>query len=166
MSWLSSSRVMTGDPAMTTMPRRLNGLLSLLERHQDSVGRPAVLTADMVLAVPNTMKIRSEGFSSYRRRYLDEGFEAILAAVRTGMAKGVLVPQLHGIEHLHGDGLVKLGRDRDQRVANLFDADGWSDWESLDSPLQAHYVDGTQLPTTPLPEADRRSAGQRCMRSL
>lgn len=135
---------------------RLNSLLSLLERHQDSVGRSAVLTADMVLSVPNTIQIRSEGFSGYRRRYLDEGFEAILATVRTGMARGVLVPQLHGIEHLHGDGLVKLGSDRDQRVANLFNADDWSDWECLDSPLQAHYVDGTQLPTTPLPEADRR----------
>ena len=135
---------------------RLNDLLSLLERHQDSVGRLAVLTADMVLAVPNTMHIRSDGFSNYRRRYLDEGFEAILAAVRTGMSRGVLVPQLHGIEHLHGDGLLKLGRNRDQRVVGIFDSDSWSDWESLDSPLQAHYIDGTQLPTSPLLEADRR----------
>jgi len=137
--------------------QRLDGLVAVLDSHRDSLARPAVLTADMVLAVPDTTEIRASGFTGYERRPLDDDrFNGILTAIQSGIARGVLVPQLHGIEHLHGDGLVKLGRSRDQRVSNMFDADDWSDWESLDSPLQAHYLDGSQLPTTPLPEADRR----------
>jgi len=143
-------------PGDESHARRLDELLAMLEQHKDTLGRAAVLTADMVLAVPNTRQIRSEGFIGYRRRYLDEGFETILAALRKGMAGGTLVPQLHGMEHLYGDGLVKLVHSGDKRVTDLFDADEWSDWENLDSPLQAHYVDGTRLPTSPLSKADRR----------
>jgi hypothetical protein len=135
--------------------KRLDGLLTILERHTDSLDRPDVLTADMILAVPDTTEIRAGGFTRYERRSLNDGFDVILTAVQSGIAKGVLVPQLHGLEHLYGTGLVKLGRTDDQRVAKAFETDAWSDWESLESPLQAHYVDGSQLPTTPLQKAER-----------
>jgi hypothetical protein len=135
--------------------RRLDGLVSVLDHHRDSLDRPAVLTADMVLAVPDMNAIRAGGFTRYERRSLSDGFEDILTALQSGIAKGVLVPQLHGLEHLYGAGLVKLGSADDQRVARAFETDGWSDWESLDSPLQAHYVDGSRLPTTPLQKAER-----------
>lgn len=135
--------------------QRLDGLVTVLDSHRDSQARPAVLTADIVLAVPDTTKIRAGGFTDYKRRTLNNGFEGILTTIQSGITRGVLVPQLHGIEHLYGAGLVKLGHTNDQRVAKVFESDSWSDWESLESPLQAHYVDGTQLPTSPLPEVVR-----------
>jgi len=130
----------------------------MLAGHRDSAGRPAVLTADMVLTVPNTTAIRASGYREYTRRTLDEGFPHILEAVRKGMRAGTLVPQLHGIEHFYGRGLLRLATEQDPRVNAAFSGEDWWDWEALDSPLQGHYVDGTQLPTSPLSKAERREA--------
>ncbi|HHH38763.1 MAG TPA: hypothetical protein ENK50_04200 [Sedimenticola sp.] len=130
---------------------RLRGLLACLARHRDSSGRRAVLTADTVLAVPDIPAIRAARPTRYRRRYLDDAFPAIHAEMRAGMAAGTLVPQLHGLEHLNGDAFAALYATGDPRVQPAFGDDGWWDWESLDSPLQGHYVDGSRLPTTPLP---------------
>jgi hypothetical protein len=66
------------------------------------------------------------------------------------MQNGTLVPQLHGIEHLNLSALTRLGANNDARVSAAFNEDDWWDWETLDSPLQGHYVDGSALPTTPL----------------
>ena len=132
---------------------RLRDLAALLDRHQDSSGRSAVLTADMVLAVPDTAAIRAESYKSYLRSALDTEFEPVYSALQETIATGVVVPQLHGMEHLYGNGLVTLAAAGDSRVQAAFATDHWWDWESLDSPLQGHYVDGTVLPTQPLSAA-------------
>lgn len=129
---------------------RLTGLLDMLATHEDAVSRPAVLTADMVLAVPDTTAIRSHDYKAYIRRYLDQGFDGIMLAINKGMNSGCLVPQLHGLEHFYGNGLTRIAAENDNRVSTVFAQDDWWDWESLDSPLQGHYVNGTRLPTSPL----------------
>ena len=131
--------------------QRLRRLEALLSEHEDSVGRRPVLTADMVLSVPDIAAIKSDSRSAYHRRYLGEAFPEIHEALMEGIRQGVLVPQLHGLEHLNSTAFMDCYRSGDPRVAAAFEDDQWWDWESLDSPLQAHYVNGRQLPTLPEP---------------
>lgn len=142
-------------PGANHHAQRLDGLVKVLARHLDRNGRPAVITADMVLCVADTQAIRNQGFNKYIRRYLDEAFDEIMSSLLTGIKNGVIVPQLHGIEHFYGTGLVEIASKKDPRVKDIFTTDNWTDWESLDSPLQAHYINGTQLPTSPVPTDER-----------
>lgn len=127
-------------------------VLECLRIHKDSIGRCAVLTADIVLAVPDIPKIKRSEFVAYHRRFLDTEFPEIHTEMMAGIRTGTLVPQLHGLEHMNCDAFVALCADRDARVETALREERWWDWESLDSPLQGHYVDGRQLPTTPIDE--------------
>lgn len=143
--------------------QRFNELAQTLARFSDSMGRPAVLTADMVLAVPDTRAMRKMDDGVYRRRYLDTDFPALHQAFREAMTAGVLVPQLHGLEHLNGEAFARLAKARDARVTEALAVDDWSDWESLDSPLQGHYVDGSSLPTSNLADEQQSPLVQRAL---
>ncbi|ANE57707.1 hypothetical protein [Methylomonas sp. DH-1] len=134
---------------------RLQQLLDMLARHRDTAGRNAVLTADMVLAVPDLERIASEG--EYRRKMLDADFPAIYQTLKDGIARDILTPQLHGLEHLNGAAFARLYRQDDPRLAVAKATADWSDWESLDSPLQGHYVDGSALPTSPVDSAEAQN---------
>lgn len=129
---------------------RLKQLLAMLHRHPDSKGRPAILTADMVLSLPDTKGNWDHTENDLPRRFLDEDFPEILATIRIGMANNTLAPQLHGLEHLNGEAFKLLADQKDPRVSSALSSPDWWDWESLDSPLQAHYVDGSLLPTKSL----------------
>lgn len=134
---------------------RLNRLLDMLAQHRDTVGRNPILTADMVLAVPDLEKIAIEG--EYRRKMLDADFPVIYQALKDGIARDLLTPQLHGLEHLNGTGFARLCRENDPRLTAAKTTSDWWDWESLDSPLQGHYVDGSALPTTPVGSAEAQN---------
>ena len=134
---------------------RLRQLLRMLARHRDCRGQPAILTANIVLAVPDTKAICANGYSDIVRRWLDTDFPDILEVMREGQDNRTFDPQLHGLEHLHTPGLMRLAREGDGEARRIFDEPDWWDWESLSSPRQAHYVDGTQLPTVPLNREDR-----------
>ena len=125
----------------------LHRLLQVLATHRDDVGRPAVLTANMVLSVPDGPAIVSGGFRGYARRELDVDFPELFAAMREGRAAGTFFPQLHGREHLNPEALLRRARNGDVPLRSLLEIPGWSDWEALDSPLQGHFVDGSELPT-------------------
>lgn len=132
--------------------KRLEKISAVFSKIKDVTNRPAVLSADIVLAVPNTKAIKRNGFTRYERTYLYTGFPEILGSLLAGTKNGTVVPQLHGLEHLHGDGVTQLGKAHDARVKPMFSDPNWWDWETLASPLQAHYVDGTALPTRNLSE--------------
>ena len=126
---------------------RLAQLLACLQGHKDSVNRTAVITADVVLSVPDVEKITADPDFSYQRKMLDESAPEIYQVMLTGIKTGVFVPQLHGLEHLNGQAFARLCQHNDARIAAaVSDPHGWN-WESLDSFLQGHYVDGSQLPT-------------------
>ncbi len=126
----------------------LDRLLALLGRHRDACGRPAILTANLVMAVPDPEAIASDGHRAYHRRLLD-AFPEVVAALRRGHGAGLLCPQLHGLDHLHPEGLLERARGGDTAVLDWLAAGGL-DWEALPSPLQGHYVDGSVLPTRPV----------------
>ncbi|MEZ0123221.1 MAG: hypothetical protein AB9Q17_13490 [Candidatus Reddybacter sp.] len=126
--------------------QRLNDLLNTFKQHRDSQGRGPVLTANMVLAVPDIEKSQNDS-QHYHRLLLDQGFPDLHKAFQSAAKGGSFVPQLHGMEHLNGESLVRLQSLSDPRTTEAFTTPGWWDWESLDSPLQGHYVDGSSLPT-------------------
>jgi len=127
--------------------QRLLQLVTCLETHKDSVARSAVLTADIVLSVPDIEKIMVDPDAGYQRKMLNEASPAIYQTMRLAIKQGLLVPQLHGLEHLNGEAFAKLCHLKDSRIAAaLADPQAWN-WETLESPLQGHYVDGSELPT-------------------
>jgi hypothetical protein len=126
---------------------RLAQLLACLESHHDTGKRTAVITADVVLSVPDVEKIIADPDFTYQRKTLDEAAPDIYKVMLAGIKSGAFVPQLHGLEHLNGQAFARLCQQNDPRIADaIADPYGWN-WESLASPLQGHYVDGSQLPT-------------------
>lgn len=136
---------------------RLTKLLSMLATHRDEVNRSAILTADVVLAVPDIAKIERNGKGQYFRRLLNTDFPHIYEAMLRGIQQDNLVPQLHGLEHLNGKAFAELYQAGDPRLQCTQQTNDWSDWESLDSPLQGHYVDGRKLPTKPIAESEAQA---------
>ena len=130
--------------------KRLQTLLETLSLHRDSINRNAVLTADVVLAVPDTRTIRDTPSHQYPRKLLDRDFPEIYQAMLTGIDNDLFVPQLHGLEHLNGEAFAELCKSEDPRTEKALADENWWDWEALDSPLQGHYVDGSSLPTKPI----------------
>ena len=128
---------------------RLDKLLTTLSQHLDSTNRKAILTADIVLAVPDTEKIQHNSNGSYSRISL-EHFPEIYASMLSGVKQGTFVPQLHGMEHLNGNAFAQLCKQKDSRTEQARATQNWWDWETLESPLQGHYVNGSTLPTTPI----------------
>ena len=127
--------------------QRLLQLLACLASHKDSVDRAALLTANIVLSVPDIEKIMADPDAGYHRKLLNEASPDIYQVMLQGIQQGVLVPQLHGLEHLNGQAFARLCQLKDSRIAAaLADPKHW-DWESLDSVLQGHYVDGSELPS-------------------
>ncbi len=134
-------------PGEALHAQRLLQLFACLETHKDSFSRAVVITADIVLSVPDIDKIQADPDAGYHRKLLNEVSPDIYQAMIIGINQGVLVPQLHGLEHLNGQAFAKLCQLNDSRIAGaLADPKRWN-WESLDSPLQGHYVDGSKLPT-------------------
>ncbi|MGD2118979.1 MAG: hypothetical protein PVG66_11510 [Chromatiales bacterium] len=126
---------------------RLKRVGDVLSATTDSNGRPAVMTGNMVLRVPDLFRSSHNPENGLISRSLLEDFPQLLEAFQHEMSRGVFVPQLHGLEHLHSDGLWQLTQSQDARIEQAASTENWWDWETLDSPLQGHYVDGTSLPT-------------------
>lgn len=145
---------------------RLQALTSLLAGIHDTTGRSAVLTADMVLSVPDAAGLKQAHPPYYRRRWLHEEFPVLHAAYRLAYEQGQLVPQLHGVEHCYGEGLQRLAEAGDPRLAALSDDPELLDWEHLDSPLQAHHVDATRLPSQPLDAATQAEQIEAAMQAF
>ncbi len=81
------------------------------------------------------------------RKMLDREFPQIYNSMLRGVENGTFVPQLHGLEHLNAEAFAMLCRTSDPRTDSSRSDFNWWDWESLDSPLQGHYVDGSKLPS-------------------
>lgn len=136
---------------------RLRALCIVLASHHDRLGRAAVLTADMVLSVPDADALKHPENPRYLRRFLDTDFPQLHLAFVEAQQAGLLVPQLHGVEHCYAEGLLALAEAGDPRLEVLDNHPERLDWERLDSPLQAHHVDATRLPSRPLPIATQQA---------
>ncbi len=129
---------------------RLEQVFNVLKSNKDSTGRNAVLTANIVLSVPDVDKINADNDKNYHRVLLNEHSPEIFNNMLRGMEEGIFVPQLHGLEHLNSEAFISLWHTNDRRLSSAHSTSNWWNWEELDSPLQGHYVNGANLPTCPI----------------
>jgi hypothetical protein len=83
----------------------VGAVVSLLQRHRDSTGRPACLGMNFILANVDFAKVGANNFRAIHLRVLAEGLPdgwkrpGLFAAYREGISAGVLSPALHGMTH-------------------------------------------------------------------
>jgi len=80
-------------------------VVSLLERHRDSTGRPACLGMNFIVANVDFAKVSADNFRQIHLRPLTEGLPdgwkrpGLFQTYREGISSGVLSPALHGTTH-------------------------------------------------------------------
>jgi len=132
----------------------LSRLSVLLQRVRDRSGHPAVMTLGVVLEVPDGARIAATGGTEYHALPLaDARFDAIRAAMQTGIDAGVFAPQLHGQCHYWPPALMEAAKS-DASVRDWLTAPEPASTEDLPSPLQTRWADASSLPSRALaPEA-------------
>lgn len=136
----------------------LNRLAETMSRVRDSRGRPALMTLGVILEVPDGPRIAAVDCAGYHALPLtDARFDAVRAAMQSGIAAGVFVPQLHGQCHYWPPALLAAAR-RDEAVRAWLTAAEPAATEALPSPLQSRWVDASVLPSRPLADAEIHDA--------
>jgi hypothetical protein len=80
-------------------------VVSLLQHHRDSDGRPACLGMNFIVANVDFAKVIADNFRQIHLRPLSDSLPeswkrpGLLEAVREGISAGVLSPALHGVTH-------------------------------------------------------------------
>ncbi|MDP2025301.1 hypothetical protein [Sulfuriferula sp.] len=129
----------------------LAAIQAVLLRHRDATGQPAKMTLGVILAVVDTATTTA---SAYQRVVLDDARLApVLDALRDGIAAGVFVPQLHGMEH-YWPPAVLAAAQTDSAVAAWLTGAAWPATEALPSALQSRWIDARVLPSLSLPVAE------------
>ena len=83
----------------------IGAVVSLLQRHRDSTGRPACLGMNFIVANVDFAKVSNDNFRQIHLRALTEGLPdgwnrpGLFEAYREGISAGVLSPALHGTTH-------------------------------------------------------------------
>jgi len=148
-------------PGPPTDAEALQRLARILGRHRDARGRPATMTLGMLLAVPDTGKMRQADGRRYHAASIAEPqFGAILEAIRRGAGDGVFSPQLHGMEHYWPEAVMKASRDQESVRAWLVQENVPRN-EDLPAALQSRWIDGSTLPSNALPESQVAEAAAR-----
>lgn len=146
-------------PGPTHHAPALRRVAECLLKYRDSTGRPPVMTLGLTLTLPDSQAIRAAGFplTYHHLPFSAPVYADILAAIREGIDAGVFAPQLHGMAHYWPGALMRAGQADPQVLDWILSGPG-QETESLPSPLQSRWVDGSVLPSRPLPEPEIRAA--------
>ncbi len=105
----------------------LTHLYDVLHTHKDSVGNPAVITANCVVGNPDFDKIRQSGFSEYSYEPVSEtlkrknGNGNVVSLWKDGFSAGIFHPQFHGREHVNVVRWMEALRERTPEMMFTFD---------------------------------------------
>ena len=125
----------------------LAALFDVLQSFKDINGRPAVITADSVVANPDFDKIEANGFSTYSYELTTDtykhqpGCENSKDLIKQGMAVGVWHPQLHGREHLNVIRWIKALQEGDEIARLCFAQRHFSLTKDASPKVKARYMD-------------------------
>ena len=137
---------------------RLAQVRQCLAHHRDAQGRTALMTLGVVLSAPDTAAMAQNGLSEYRRITLDDlRCRRLLEQMQAGARDGVFALQLHGMEHYWPPALLHAAR-QDESLRAWLTGDEFPPYEVLPSALQSRWIDGSRLPSQPLPEDEIRRA--------
>jgi hypothetical protein len=138
--------------------QRLDQIAQLLERFRDARGTPPSMTLGVVLAGPDTDRIRADGCRTYYRVTLaDARLLPVREAMLRGAARGVFALQLHGMEHYWPACLMQAALV-DEKLRAWLTRSGFPCTEALPSPLQSRWIDASTLPSNPLPNDEVAAA--------
>lgn len=104
----------------------LSSLFEVLSSVNDSTGRPAGLTANVVVANPDFERITDSGFEHYSFKRIDRSFadtpgcERNLNLWEEGRKRRIFVMQSHGREHVNVPRWMRLLRDGDEETMMAF----------------------------------------------
>jgi len=141
-------------------PQALDRIANALAAIRDQGGRHPVMTLGVVLAGPDTARMRAEGCGTYHRVTLtDPRLASVRDALSRGAARGVFSLQLHGMEHFWPACLVRGATASDQ-IRSWLTAPEFPATETLPAPLQSRWIDAVNLPSTPLPVAQAVAAAR------
>jgi len=131
--------------------QRLDRIVELLGRFRDSHGTHPIMTLGVVLAGPDTDRIRADGCRDYHRVTLaDPRLTPVRDAMLRGVARGVFALQLHGMEHYWPACLMHAALG-DEKLRDWLTQSEFPCTEALPSPLQSRWIDVSSLPSKPLP---------------
>jgi len=140
--------------------RSLDRIADALAAFRDRHGRHPVATLGVVLAGPDTDRIRADGCRSYHRATLaDPQLASVRDAMTRGASRGVFSLQLHAMEHFWPDCLIRAAAAATE-VRAWLTGSGFPSTETLPSPLQSRWIDATTLPSSPLPREQTIAAAQ------
>ena len=146
--------------------QRLDEIAELLVRFRDSRGSYPVMTLGVVLAGPDTGRIRADGCRRYHRVTLaDPRLQPVRDAMLRGRERGVFTLQLHGMEH-YWPACLMHAAIVDEKIRQWVTQDGFPRTESLPSALQSRWIDTTVLPSTPLPPDEVAAAATEEIRTF
>lgn len=105
----------------------LEHLFETLAANRDSIGRPAILTANVIMANPDFEKIEASDFKEYHFKGLRETFEEYgtsdaLQFWANGIKEQVFQPQYHGREHVNVPYWLQKLQEGHEGVRRAFDA--------------------------------------------
>jgi len=139
---------------------RLREICALLLKHQDAVGRPAVMTLGVVLGGPDGARIRGGQSLAYHRMTLaDERLASVREAMLDGERAGVFSLQLHGMEHFWPATLLHASSS-DASVRAWLKSEAPAPTEALPAHLQSRWIDSSRLPSGELPADEVMTAGR------
>jgi hypothetical protein len=130
---------------------RLDRIADLLASFRDTLGCHPVATLGVVLAGPDTERIRADGCRIYHRITLaDPRLASVHDAMLRGVARGVFALQLHAMEHYWPASLMHRATT-DGPIRDWLTGTEFPPTEALPAPLQSRWIDATELPSKPLP---------------
>jgi hypothetical protein len=136
----------------------LQRLAETLAAHRDQAGRHPVMTLGVVLAGPDTVAMRAEGWRDYRRIGIGDGpLVAIRDTMGAGLRRGVFALQLHGREHFWPDCLMRAA-EHSPALREWLAASDTPRTEQLPPPLQSRWTNAERLPSQSLAVDAIRSA--------
>jgi hypothetical protein len=141
----------------TLQAERLDRIANLLTRFHDPLGRHPVATLGVVLAGPDTERMRADECRSYHGLTLaDARLTQVRQAMWRGTELGVFALQLHGMEH-YWPACIMRSAAGNPRIREWLSGAAFPATEQLPSALQSRWIDAVQLPSQPLP-ADQAAA--------
>lgn len=104
----------------------LEGLFEVLSNIKDVNGNPAIFTINNIIANPDFIKIRNNGFCKYYYEIFTEtlkrypNHDRVLSLYHEGIDKKVILPQFHGREHVNVNRWLADLRKNEQDVHLAF----------------------------------------------
>ena len=123
----------------------LENLFEVLNSVRDSLGNPAIITANTLTANPDFDKIRDVDFNQYFFEPFTEtlsrrdGNKTIILW-KQGMSEHVFHPQFHGREHLNVKKWLRVLREGESITRTAFDLGTWGLTKYVDPSIDEYYM--------------------------